>query len=221
MKELLNLDDEKVKETQKALEEKYKYVLAFRRKMIKLAAAAPIEIQNFCVNFQKFDKNCAKSFKEKIMSDNKLKAFVYSYQKLWLFYITNENLEYTYIFNYLFRVDDKYKKLAVKLAEATEYFSLEYLYIIINYIDDNFPIIIKREFSQEEKRFIKFLLFYGDEETFAQKYNIKNEKIEDMINAICKNIERKTIDEALNAILIEKYFRECNTEFVNVIKSLR
>lgn len=220
MKELLNLDDEKVKETQKALEEKYKYVLAFRRKMIKFAATAPIEIQNFCVNFQKFDKNCAKSFKEKILSDESLKHFIYNYQKLWLFYITNENLEYTYIFDCLFSVDDKYKKLAVKLAEATEYFSLEYLYIIINYIDDNFPIIIKREFSQEEKHFIKFLLFYGDEETFAKKYKIKNEKIEDMISSICKNIGRKTIDEALNAILIEKCFRKKNNDFLKVIKNI-
>lgn len=221
MKELLNLNDEKVKETQKALEEKYKYVLAFRRNMIKLAAATPIEIRDFCVNFQKFDKNCAKSFKEKILSDESLKEFIYNYQKLWLFYITNENLEYTYIFDHLFCVDDKYKKLAVKLAEATEYFSLEYLYIIINYIDDNFPIMIKKEFKQEEKRLIKFLLFYGDEDTFAQKYNIKDEKIGNMINSICKNLGQKTVDEALNAVLIEKYFRECNTAFVNVIKSLR
>lgn len=220
MKELLNLNDEKVKETQKALEEKYKYVLAFRRKMIKLAAAVPIEIRDFCVNFQKFDKNCTKSFKEKIMSDKNLKDFIYSYQKLWLFYITNENLEYTYIFNYLFSVDDKYKKLALKLAETTEYFSLEYLYIIINYIDDNLPIIIKREFTQEEKCFIKFLLFYGDEDTFAQKYNINDEIIGNMINSICRNIGQRTIDEALNAILIEKYFCEFNSKLVNVIKSL-
>ncbi len=102
MKELLNLRDEKTEENQKVLEEKYKNVLAFRRKMIKLAATAPVEIHDFCINFQKFDKKSIQTFKQKIMSDDILKDFIYNYQKLWLFYITNENLEYTYVFDYLF-----------------------------------------------------------------------------------------------------------------------
>ncbi len=214
-------EKEEEKLNQKELEQKYKLVLKFRRQLIKLAAKAPKDVREFCTNPKNFDKNQIKELKEKIANNEDIKKFIIEYQTFWMFKITDEELEYPKIFKYLFPTDKIYQKKGERLAKVLNYFSFEYLYIVINYIEDNFPVKFKREFTQKEKRLIKYLLFYSDEDVYAKKYNINEEEIELTIKNIYENVGKKTIDEALNIVLIEKYFREENTNFLRTIKSIR
>ncbi len=223
MDALLNLKKEKEEEklNQKELEQRYKLVLKFRRQLIKLAAKVPEDVREFCTNPKNFDRNQIKEFKEKISNNEDIKNFIIEYQTIWMFKITDEELQYPKIFKYLFPTDKIYQKQGERLAKVLNYFSFEYLYIVINYIEDNFPVKFKREFTTNEKRLIKYLLFYSDEDVYAKKYKIKEEEIELTIKNICENVGKKTIDEALNIVLIEKYFREENSDFLKTIKSIR
>ncbi len=202
------------------LENNIKLALKFRREMLKIAANSPDYIQNFCIMFQKNDRKLLKEFELVMKEDRELKKFLDYNENIWLLKFLDLNLEYKDIFDYFFGVDKKYQKNALTLAEYTNYFCLEFLYVVFNYIDDNFPVMIKRELNKNEKKLIKFLIFYGDEISYMQKYRITEETLKKQIKEICSNYNCKDINHVLNLVLIEKYFRQRNTDFLNEIKKI-
>ncbi len=123
--------------------------LKFRRDLLKTAASAPDYIFDFCIRFQKNDKFLLKEFKLNIENNEELKNFLSLNEKLWLQRTLDSRVEYKDIFDFFFGKDRKYEKNAFYLANSSGYFCLEFLYIVINYIDDNFPITIKRELNEE------------------------------------------------------------------------
>ena len=91
------------------------------------------------------------------------------------------------------------------------------MYIVINYIEDNFPVKSNRKINFDEKRLIKFLLYSGDEEDFMAQYGVD----EVLVKGICKNYRCNNLNTALNLILIEKYLKGENRTFIKVIDVLK
>lgn len=152
MEKLLNLQE-------KEIQQKIKLSLKFRRNMIKLAANTPLFLSNFCKEFQKNDVKLLKEFKREKEINNYIKNFLYINEGIFRYKLIEDELNYKEIFKLFFGRDRKYERNATKLANFTGYFFLEFLYITINYINDNFPVKIKRELTNEEKHLIKFLIF--------------------------------------------------------------
>ena len=50
----------------------------------------------------------------------------------------------------MFNIDKIYQKYATILSNSTGYYCLKVLYKIINYIDDNLPVIKKRVLTKEK-----------------------------------------------------------------------
>lgn len=216
MKQLLNLREYEIKENNKKLI----YLLKLKRKMFKLAANSPLYISNFFINFQKFDKYSLDIFIEKINQDYKLKNFLYENEKLYSEWQLNTGLQFRNIFNFIFYIDDNYKRIALKISKFTNFLSLEYLYILINYIDDNLPINIVINLKEEDKRLIKFLLYYGDEINYIQKYHLQFKDIKKHISKLCFIFDSDDIYTVINLILIEKCFRKQNTKILDTLKNL-
>lgn len=216
MKQLLNLREYEIKENNKKLI----YLLKLKRKMFKLAANSPLYISNFLINFQKFDKPSLDIFIEKINQDYQLKNFLYENEKLYTKWQLNIGLQFRNIFNFIFYIDDNYKRIALKISKLTNFLSLEYLYILINYIDDNLPINIVIKLKEEDKRLIKFLLYYGDEINYIQKYHLQFKDIKKHISKLCFIFNSDDIYTVINLILIEKCFRKQNTKILDTLKNL-
>ena len=216
MKQLLNLREYEIKENNKKLI----YLLKLKRKMFKLAANSPLYISNFLINFQKFDKPSLDIFIEKINQDYQLKNFLYENEKLYTKWQLNIGLQFRNIFNFIFYIDDNYKRIALKISKLTNFLSLEYLYILINYIDDNLPINIVINLKEEDKRLIKFLLYYGDEINYIQKYHLQFKDIKKHISKLCFIFNSDDIYTVINLILIEKCFRKQNTKILDTLKNL-
>ena len=216
MKQLLNLREYEIKENNKKLI----YLLKLKRKMFKLAANSPLYISNFLINFQKFDKPSLDIFIEKINQDYQLKNFLYENEKLYTKWQLNIGLQFRNIFNFIFYIDDNYKRIALKISKLTNFLSLEYLYILINYIDDNLPINIVIKLKEEDKRLIKFLLYYGDEINYIQKYHLQFKDIKKHISKLCFIFDSDDIYTVINLILIEKCFRKQNTKILDTLKNL-
>lgn len=121
----------------------------------------------------------------------------------------------------LFKPDIIYKNNAKIISENTGFHCMLIIYIVINYINDNFPVQFQKSFSKEEKDLIKYLLYRGTEKSYMKKYNISKNELNINIKSICDNLKCKDINKSLNIILIEKYFRKENSEFVNKIKELK
>ncbi len=213
MEKLLNLENV----NSNLVKTNLRLALKFRRDVFKTAASAPDYLYNFCIRFQKNDKRLLKEFKLNINNNQELKYFLSVNEVLWLHRILDTRVEYKDIFDFFFGKDRIYEKNAFYIVNSSGYFCLEFLYIVINYIDDNFPIIIKRELKEEEKRLIKFLLFKGDELDYLIKYKISRDILNDLIKNICDVYKCTNINSALNLVLIEKYFRNKNTEFINTL----
>lgn len=213
MEKLLNLQE-------KEIQQKIKLSLKFRRNMIKLAANTPLFLSNFCKEFQKNDIKLLKEFKRKIEINNYIKNFLYINEGIFRYKLIEDKLNYKEIFKFFFGKDRKYEQNATKLANFTNYFFLEFLYMTINYINDNFPVKRKSELTSEEKHLIKFLIFRGDEVDYQLKYGISQNTLSIKINKICKNYECKDINSALNLILIEKYFRKENSNMLKILSNL-
>ena len=196
------------------------YLLKLKRKMFKLAANSPLYISNFLINFQKFDKPSLDIFIEKINQDYQLKNFLYENEKLYTKWQLNIGLQFRNIFNFIFYIDDNYKRIALKISKLTNFLSLEYLYILINYIDDNLPINIVIKLKEEDKRLIKFLLYYGDEINYIQKYHLQFKDIKKHISKLCFIFNSDDIYTVINLILIEKCFRKQNTKILDTLKNL-
>ena len=76
----------------------------------------------------------------------------------------------------LFKPDRIYKNNAKIISENIGFHCMLIIYIVINYINDNFPVRFRKSFSKEEKNLIKYLLIRGTEKSYMKKYNIsKNE----------------------------------------------
>ena len=216
MKQLLNLREYEIKENNKKLI----YLLKLKRKMFKLTANSPLYISNFLINFQKFDKPSLDIFIEKINQDYQLKNFLYENEKLYTKWQLNIGLQFRNIFNFIFYIDDNYKRIALKISKLTNFLSLEYLYILINYIDDNLPINIVIKLKEEDKRLIKFLLYYGNEINYIQKYHLQFKDIKKHISKLCFIFNSDDIYTVINLILIEKCFRKQNTKILDTLKNL-
>ncbi len=213
MEKLLNLENV----NSNLVETNLRLALKFRRDLFKAAASAPDYIFDFCIRFQKNDKCLLKEFKLNIENNEEIRKFLSVNEVLWLHRTLDSRVEYKDIFHFFFGKDRKYEKNAFYLVNSSGYFCLEFLYIVINYIDDNFPITIKRELKEEEKRLIKFLLFKGDELDYLIKYKIPKDFLNDLIKNICDIYKCSNINSALNFVLIEKYFRNKNTEVINTL----
>jgi len=216
MEKLLNLENV----NSNSVKTNLKLALKFRRDLFKMAASAPDYIFDFCIRFQKKDKLLLKEFKLNTQNNEEIKNFLSVNEELWIHRILDTRVEYKDIFDFFFSKDRKYEKNAFYLANSSGYFCLEFLYIVINYIDDNFPITIKRELKEEEKRLVKFLLFKGDEFDYLIKYKVSKDFINDLIINICDIYKCSNINSALNFILIEKYFRNKNTNVINTLREL-
>jgi len=216
MEKLLNLENV----NSNSVKTNLRLALKFRRDLFKMAASAPQYIFDFCIRFQKNDKYLLKEFKLNIENNEEIKNFLSVNEELWIHRILDTRVEYKDIFDFFFSKDRKYEKNAFYLANSSGYFCLEFLYIVINYIDDNFPITIKRELKEEEKRLVKFLLFKGDEFDYLIKYKVSKDFLNDLIINICNIYKCSNINSALNFIFIEKYFRNKNTNVINTLREL-
>jgi len=213
MEKLLNLENV----NSNSVKTNLRFALKFRRDLFKMAASTPQYIFDFCIRFQKKDKLMLKEFKLNIENNEEIRKFLSINEVIWLDRSLDSRVQYKDIFHFFFGKDRKYEKNASYLVKFSGYFCLEFIYIVINYIDDNFPITIKRELKEEEKKLIKFLLFKGDELDYLIKYKVSKDFLNDLIKNICDIYKCSNINSALNFILIEKYFRNKNTEVINTL----
>ena len=208
MNKLLNLEEKNLQ-------------LKIRRKVIKFASTIPEELRQFCNKFQKKDIKEINEFKQKIDDDNTLKEFLHRSEIIYKFNFIESDSMYNEIIFKLFKPDRIYKNNAKIISENTGLHCMLIIYIVINYINDNFPVRFRKSFSKEEKNLIKYLLFRGNEESYMKKYNISKNELNINIKSICDNLKCKDINQSLNIILIEKYFRKENSEFFNKINELK
>ena len=116
-----------------------------------------------------------------------------------------------------FEIEKEELIIASKIAQKLNYPQLKYLFAIKNFINNNFPIIIKKEHTIEEKKLIKFLLFKGGVDDYSKKYAISKDKIGELIKSICDNYGCRSINKALVLTLAEKYLRQENLNYVTTL----
>lgn len=202
MTKLLNLSEKE------NLEKKINLTLKCRREMIKLAFECPLSIKNFLINFQNYDESIFADFIAKINNDDHLCNFVKNAETLVQSRIFYTGANYREIFYSIFDCGEIYKKIASKLAKNNSYNCLEYLYICLNYIDNNLPIKRKRELSEGELNFVEFLLNEGRIEDYMEENDISGETIANAAKNVCENYNCDNINTALNFILIEDWLQE-------------
>ena len=207
MKKLLNLEEKNLE-------------LKIRREVIKYASTIPEELRQFCNNFQKKDIQAINEFKQKINDNSTLKEFLKRSEIIYKYNFVESDCKYKDIIFKLFKPDRIYKNNAKMLSDKTGFFSMAIIYIVINYIDDNIPVTINRAFSQEEKELIKFLLLKGSEKDYIERYKKSKKELNSYKKSICDNLNSVDINRALNLVLIEKYFRQENSKFLNKIKGI-
>lgn len=215
MKKLLNHTEKETNE-----KENLQLMLKFRRDILKISAQAPAFFKNFCIEFKKNDSKMLQDFEQKVKNNEQLKTFLNKNEIICRYKLTENNFIYKDLLYKLFKVDKEYRKNAAKLIEYTGYSFLEFLYIGINYSEDNFPVISNRELKEEEKKLVKFLLYKGNNSDYINKYNVSKEILDYTLGNICDNYKYNDINTTLNLILIEKYKRKENTEFINKLKEL-
>lgn len=190
----------------------------FRKELIKLALNLPQEFNKFCFDFHALDEN--KNYKdyqtyiyETFTSKNIILAlmkfeYICDYLEL-----NTKNLKT--LFSSIFKTEEYTITAAEKIKNLIGIENSDYLFILRNIIDDNFPIIINKELSIQEKTFVKFLIYKGTETDFLKKYNIKSEKIQQLKTSLIQNFHVKTIEEVIQKILIEKYMRPINFAYLD------
>ena len=104
------------------------------------------------------------------------------------------------------------------LEKKTGYHCLKYLYIVMNYINDNFPVMPIGEMNFEEEKLVKFLLYSGDEQKL---YGFLKDDFDKLVKGICEKYKCDNLNTALNLILIEKYLNGENKTFIKVIDVLK
>lgn len=213
MEKLLNLSEKE------NFGKKIHLTLKCRREMIKLAAFAPDGVRELCLNFK--NDNFAENFALKINYDSDILHFLEKAEELVQSRIFYTGVNYQEFFNSIFDCDEKYLANASELEKTSGYNCMNFLYIVINYIDDNFPVISSRELNFEEKRLVEFLLYSGDEQTFMKQYGVSEGDFDVLVKGICENYKCSDIKTALNFVLIEKYLKEANKTFLKVIDVLK
>lgn len=215
MKKLLNLcSDVRI--------DKYRTVystLECRQEFINLAFKADNMIKAFCISFQKYDLLLLNKFISGILCNKELKDFVSQCDELVLSRRNSSEVNYKDVFNDVFPFDEKYFDIAEIISEQSGFCSLKYFYIVINYIDDNLPIVLKEALSEEEESFMDFLLDIGDEKMYSEKYG---KVVDSLIKSICEKYERNNLNDVLNLALIQKVLKKNKYKFFkndNLVKS--
>lgn len=213
MEKLLNLNEkEKLEKT------KY-FTLKCRREMINLGAFAPESVRELCVKFK--NENFADDFVFKIKNDTEIFQFLEKAEELIQSRIFYTGVNYQEIFNSIFGTDERYLANARELEKASGYYCMKYLYIVINYIDDNFPVISLRELDFSEKKLVEFLLCSGDKEDFIKMHEASWLVVSHLMKGICEIYKCPDINTALNLILIENYLKGSNRMFLKVVDVLK
>lgn len=187
-----------------------KKIIRYKKELFRIAINAPKSLVNFCIYFQNTDDDLLKVFKLQTKVDLELKNFLIKNELTWRNKLFYENFDFNIFFQFLFVPDKIYEENAINISEYTGFFCLKNLYLVINYINDNFPVIKKRELKDDETEIIKFLLFSG------KKPKIDNK----IIKRICNNYKCNNLNTALNLILIEKYLRKDNLKFIKTVNKI-
>lgn len=195
-----------------------KHILRIRSAIIKLASIAPECLKIFCISFKDNDMEQLISLKQRAEYDEELKEFFNRCETAYLYNIVESEFKYDDIIYYLFEPDKTYIQNAKTISEYLGLYSMEFMYIALNYIDDNFPVVISNPLSEEEKNFINFLLYKGSENDYIKNCNISKENLKVLIQNLCENYKCKNINNLLNKVLIKDNFKKDNDEFLSIVK---
>ncbi len=195
-----------------------KHIFKIRNAVIKLICTAPESLKYFCITYKDNDINMLQTFKQKIAEDEELEEFLNRCEAAYLYNFVESEFKYDEIIYYLFEPDEIYINNAKIISEYLGLYSMEFVYIVLNYIDDNFPIVISRPLSQQEKDFINFLLYEGSENEYMKSHNISEDDLNTLIRNICDIYKSENIKNVLNSVLIEEYLKKDNEAFLSIIK---
>lgn len=165
MLKLLNLNEH---------EKEILFALKLRRYTLYTAYKAPQNLKYYCIAYQNNDFDILNRLNLEIMYDEKIQNYLNHNEKIWLYYHLEMGSKFNKIFYSLFPPDRIYRNNTKRISEYMEYYSLEFIYYAINYIDDNFPVIRNKALSKNEICLINFFLLCGTEEEYMKKYSVSD-----------------------------------------------
>lgn len=189
--------------------ERFLIVSGFRAETIKLALEVPDEFIEFCVKWQ----NCAKK-EDRVLLDNfilkikkpktRLNKYLNKGYKVFSKFFCLVQRDYENLFN-IFKISEEDKKRTVELRRCCDDLHLEYLYILNKYLENLFPISIKRMVNKKEGKILEFLMNKGDEIDYLKENKIKADEFSLMVQEICKIYACKNINDVMSVVETLKF----------------
>lgn len=186
---------------EKFYKEKYCRLINFKKRMLSIAGLVDDDFKQFCLNwkndgsdedrklFKKFLLKADKSTSiQKSFSDvNGSLNNCFNHKRT----LEDKSIIDSIIFKFIGvkQSDDNYNKLKknVKYLKENAPLALAYLYLTVFYINNLYPLNIKRGLNSQERCFIYYLLNKGDEISYFKETKIQSGKFEKLINGLYKN----------------------------------